>query len=452
MNKILGSLLLCFMQANILLGQDLEGTWTGSIPLNGNPLELSFTFSKTDTGWLSTLDIPKQGLNGYKIQGTRIVNPLVDLQVPEFNMAYKGSIHSDSLIEGHLFQHGIKLALNLTRANIALHRPQNPVGDLPYMTEEITFQTKEGFKLKGTLSLPSSKSYPLVMLVSGSGPQDRDGTLFGHKPNLVIADYLTRNGIAVLRYDEKGVGASEGTYAGSSIETQYEDVLSALAYIQNRKDLNINALGLIGHSIGGLVSTRVAANSKQIDFLVLLASPGLNGDSLMLQQKADFEKLQGLNDAQIAQGQILVKQAYQIITGTSLQGAALKDTLNATYLDAYGSLIPDKARAKLVESLSTSELVSLIRSKPKEDLEKITCRVLAMNGTKDFQVSAKENLSAIQQALEKGGNKHVSIQSLEGLNHLLQEADTGDLSEYAQIEQTIAPRVLETLVSWINAY
>lgn len=437
--------LLC--QVQLLLAQDVTGSWHGSIPLAGKQLDMTFNISKSDTGLLSTLDIPMQGLAGFKATGTHLEDSLLSIQFPEFDLSYEGRIASGDTILGHMTQHGMKTVLNLKRGTLTMTRPQNPVGKLPYTSKEIAFRTTGNLTLKGTFTLPETRDFPVVVLIQGSGPQNRDGAMFGHKPGLVLSDYLTRQGIGVLRFDERGTGTSEGTYASTSIATQVEDVQAAIHFLQQEGVKNI---GLVGHSIGGIVASKVAAINSDIDFMILLAAPGLDGDVLMLQQKANLEKMRGLTEAQITQGQLFLKGAYHIITHTHLEGKALSDSLNAFYSNNYGAMVPEKERTKLVESLSASELVSLIRSKPGADLKQVHCPVLAINGTKDFQVSASENLEAIKKALNAGGNIRVETHAMIGLNHLLQEADTGDITEYAQIEQTLSPKVLEMIAQWIK--
>jgi pimeloyl-ACP methyl ester carboxylesterase len=274
--------------------------------------------------------------------------------------------------------------------------------------------------------------------------------MFGHKPYLVIADHLTKNGIGVLRYDERGIGESGGDFKTATISEFSDDVSSAITYLKIRKDIHENKIGMIGHSLGGIVGPKVASERTDVSFLVLMAAPGLNGDEMTLLQKAAFEKEAGLNTEQVEFGQKMMKGSYTIITETQLKKQTLKDSLHLYFIKNYGLMIPENQREALVNQIGSSEFVSLIRSRPSEFLEKIKCPVLAINGSKDLQVTPKENLEAIKTSLEKNGNTDFEILKFDNLNHLFQESETGSLGEYAQIEQTISPDVLEKITSWIS--
>lgn len=441
-------LIFFLLQIINLQAQDITGGWKGTISLNGADIEFIFKISKMDDSLLSTLDVPKQGLSGFKAKHTKFDDSRLIMEFPEFNMKYTGTLDSGGLISGHIFQNNKKEALNLIRGELIINRPQHPVGKLSYSSEDLTFQTSEGLVLQGTLTYPFNDEFPVVILVTGSGPQNRDSEMFGHKPNLVIADHLTKNGIAVLRFDERGAGKSEGDFSKSTIDTQSEDVKSAIKYLRSRNN-KITSLGLIGHSIGGIVSAKVASETNDVDFMVLLASPGVDGDKLMLKQKADIEKSMGLNDVQVEQGQKFVKGAYDIIRNSGLNNETLTDSLLSFYLKEYGDVVPKVAREQLVNTLVSSELLSLIRSSPSQFFKRVKCPTLALNGMKDLQVSANENLEAIRVALEAGGNQQIKVVSLEGLNHLFQEAKTGSVSEYSTIEETISPYVLRLLSDWL---
>jgi alpha/beta superfamily hydrolase len=274
--------------------------------------------------------------------------------------------------------------------------------------------------------------------------------MFGHKPYYVLADQLTKNGIGVLRFDERGVGVSEGNFETASIKELSTDVTSAIAYLKSRNDINVSKIGLIGHSIGGIIAPKVATESNDIGYIVLLAAPGVNGDELMLSQKAAMERIMGFNEIQIAQSSTLVKGAYNIIVNSNLDNTSLKDSLNSHYINTYGKMIPDNQRKSLVDQITNYEVVSLIKSKPSEYLEQVKCPVLALNGSKDFQVPATENLKAIKNAVEKNGNKNVSTVAFENLNHLFQECETGASSEYSEIEETMSFGALDLITAWIK--
>ncbi|WP_460220349.1 alpha/beta hydrolase family protein [Psychroserpens sp. MEBiC05023] len=431
--------------------QNYEGNWIGEIPTPNGKLDFVFKIKKNGDDYESTMSIPKQGLNEGKAESTILIDTILTITFPNFNLEYKGSLNDKNVIIGNLFKNGRPTALNLKRGEIILNRPQNPKPPFNYYSEDIMFNTSDNFKIRGTLTLPKKEGkFPVVVIISGSGPQNRDGEMFGHKPYYVIADHLTKNGIGVLRFDERGVGKSQGNFNTVTIKELSADVKSAINYLKERKEINTSKIGLIGHSIGGIIAPKIASEINDINFIVLMAAPGVNGDKLMLSQKAAMERIIGLNEMQIAQGQDLVKGAYDIIINTDLDGKTLKDSLNSHYINKYGKLIPETQREKLVEQFMGNEMISFIKSKPSTYLEKVKCPVLAINGDKDLQVPSKENLNAIKAATEKNGNKNVNILELKNLNHLFQECNTGMLSEYSEIEQTISLEVLNVITDWIK--
>lgn len=431
--------------------EGLTGTWAGQLEVGPNKIDLIFHVVEEGNTFKTRMDIPAQGVKDAAASSTLVEDKRIHFAFGQFNIEYEGNLESEGLILGEYRQGGITLPLNLTRDVPTVLRPQEPLPPFPYHSEEIQFSSTDGTLLAGTLSSPKTDGVAaFVIIISGSGPQDRDGSMFGHKPYLVLGDHLNRAGIGVLRFDERGMGQSEGVAGMTDLSTQIQDVQAALTYLKNRSDLRPTNLGLIGHSIGGLVAPQVAGLDAAVDFLVLLAAPGLPGDELMLSQKADYERKLGIPEFQISQGQALIQGAYNLITQSNLNGDALRDSLDQFYIQRYGTMLPESQRNMVVNQLSSSpEVVDLIRSQPAQHLEKIQIPVLALNGDKDFQVLSAENLPAIEAALKKAGNPHVHTVELKGLNHLFQESQTGLLDEYAQIEQTFSPQALNLITTWI---
>lgn len=431
--------------------EGLMGTWAGQLEVGPNKIDLIFHVVEKESAFKTQMDIPAQGVKDAAASSTLVEGNHIQIAFSQFNIEYEGNLDTEGIIRGEYRQGGIKISLNLTRDIPTIHRPQEPHPPYPYPTEEIQFSSADDTLLSGTLSYPGTdKPAAFVIIISGSGPQDRDGNMFGHKPYLVLSDHLNRAGIGVLRFDERGTGQSGGVAGVSDLPTQIQDVEAALSYLKNRSDLHPVNLGLIGHSIGGLIAPRVAVRDSAVDFLVLLAAPGLPGDELMLAQKADYERKLGVPEFQISQGQALIRGAYDIITQTDLNGEALRDSIHQFYIQRYGAMLPENQRNMVVNQLSSSpEVVDLIRSKPAKQLEQIQIPVLALNGDKDFQVLSADNLPAIEEALKKAGNPHVRTVELKGLNHLFQESHTGLLDEYAQIEQTFSPEALNLISNWI---
>lgn len=430
--------------------QDISGKWTGVIELRGTKLNFGFDIIQNGSGYQSTFSVPQQGLSNIQVEKTTFSDAALTISHPALKLEYNGLLDKNEFV-GKIILNGNPIPMILRRGEIALNRPQEPKLPFDYYSENVTFSNSlDKITLSGTLSLPKKDGiFPVVIIVSGSGPQNRDGEMFGHKPYLVIADHLTKNGIGVLRYDERGVGESQGNFETSTINEFSSDVNSAISYLKTRKDIDVEKIGLIGHSIGGLIVPKVASDNVDISYIILLAGPGINGDKLMLSQKAALERAMGINEMQIAQGQDLMKGAYDIIVNSELDNIALKDSLGSFYINKYGKLLPESQRNMLVEQLTGYELVSLLKSRPNKYLSKVKCPVLALNGMKDLQVPAEENLQAIKEALETSGNTDIKTLALENLNHLFQECEIGTINEYSQIKQTISPAVLELMTDWI---
>lgn len=330
-------------------------------------------------------------------------------------------------------------------------RPQEPKAPFEYNSEDIVFDNIiDNIQLAGTFTFPKSgDDFPSVILISGSGAQDRNSELLGHKSFLVIADYLTKNGIAVLRVDDRGAGVSEGEYNETGLDGFVQDTKSALEYLLSRNEIDKSKIGLIGHSLGGVIAPIIASESEDISFIIMLAGSGIRGDSLMLLQKEYIERKMSLPESGIAEGQKNIKGAYDIILNGQGSKAEMQASLKAHFSKVFGAALPAVQLEMISDQLTYPWLVDLIRFDPEESLSKIRCPVLALNGSNDLQVVPKENLGAIRRILEENGNNDAEIFELEGLNHLFQESTTGLLQEYGVIEQTFSPKVLEILSEWI---
>ncbi|MCL6590850.1 MAG: alpha/beta fold hydrolase [Firmicutes bacterium] len=341
-------------------------------------------------------------------------------------------------------------------------RPQIPLKPYPYDEKEVTYEnTKTGVKLAGTLTLPRGMGkFPAALLISGSGQQDRDETIMGHKPFLILADYLTRRGIAVLRVDDQGEGGSTGDPATATSEDFAVDVLAGIEFLKKQSKINAQKIGLIGHSEGGIIAPMAALKSKNVAFIVLMASPGLPGDQVLATQLAAALKAAGKSAAAIASRQELQTSIFAVVKQEKDNAVAegkLRDILNK-YL---GSLSGEEKKqlgdpeAFIKQQIQTVLLPWMrfyLSYDPRPALRKVKCPVLAINGAKDFQVIPKENLAAIRDALKQGGNPDFQTKELPGLNHLLQTCQTGLPDEYYKIKETIAPIALKTIGDWIVAH
>ncbi len=443
-------------------GQDITGQWNGLLNIPGSPLRLAINITKTANGFTSTLDSPDQGAFGIPVDATSFENTTLKITVVNLGIQYNGEF-ADDTFEGTFLQGGMTLPLELSRDKIektTVNRPQEPKKPYPYYAEDVSFQNVEAnITLAGTLTLPKKEGkYPAVVLITGSGPQDRNEEIVGHRPFLIISDYLTRNGIAVLRFDDRGVGQSTGDFARATSVDFASDVKSAVAFLKTRKEIDVTKIGLVGHSEGGLIAPMVAAESKDIDFIVLLAGTGISGGRLLSLQGKLIEKASGISETKIKKsGEIRDKMIAMTIASKDLK--TLKDDLR-TYLNeelqnaASKALVPqgiteEQFISMQIDFMATPWMVYFLRHDPATILEKVDCAVLAVNGEKDLQVPPKENLTAIDDALKKHGNKNVTVVEFPNLNHLFQECETGTPQEYGTIEETFSPVALEEISKWI---
>ena len=460
MKKVILSILTVMTVATIN-AQDIAGTWSGLLDVQGSQLRLVFNISKTATGISATMDSPDQGAKDIPTSSARFENDVVTIAIANMKLQYEGKLGKNNTIIGTFKQGPMSLPLNLTKEKVGkakVMRPQEPAQPYPYYAEDVTFtNAKAQITLAGTLTLPKKEGkFPIVVLISGSGPQNRDEELFGHKPFLVLADHLTKNGIGVLRFDDRGVEASKGDFRAATSADFATDVEAAVNYLLTRKDVITNKIGLMGHSEGGLIAPMVAAKSKDVAFIVLLAGTGIKGDELLLLQTELIEKASGETAENIKNGQIISKGAFDRATKmTDVQ--TLKSELELYFqqkLKEYPTAMPkgiseERFIQSQVATLTSPWMRFFLKYDPATALASVKCPVLAINGEKDLQVPAKINLDAIKMNLEKGKNKNVTTKSFPNLNHLFQECTTGAPDEYAKIEQTFAPVALDEITNWL---
>ena len=446
-----------------IYGQDITGQWNGALKIQGTQMRLVFNISQTENSLSSTMDSPDQGAKGIPTTTTSFENSILKITIANAKIEYEGTLGQDNIIVGTFKQGGQSFPMNLSKEKIdkeKLVRPQEPIKPFPYYSEDITFENKKvGINLAGTLTLPNKEGvFPVVILISGSGPQNRDEELLGHKPFLVLSDFLTKNGIAVLRYDDRGIAMSKGDFKTATSADFATDVESAIAYLKTRKEINKNKIGLIGHSEGGLIAPMVASKSKEVAFIILLAGTGIQGDSLLLLQKKLIEEASGINKEDIQKGQSSNRKVFDIVN----KSISLEQ-LNSDLTIYFKQILKDNPNTQKPAEMSDDDFVKLqvkqiaspwmqyfIKYNPAAALEKVKCPVLAINGEKDLQVPPKENLEAIKKALTKGGNKRVATKELPNLNHLFQECNTGSPDEYATIEQTFSPIALTEILKWLQ--
>jgi len=432
------------------------GNWSGKLDLPTAKLEIIFKITEDESGKLSTkMDVPMQGAKDLPVTETVVTGDSLYLTVAMIMGKYSGMFTTDTIIEGTWKQSGVTFPLTLkkTITITELKRPQTPKRPFPYNEEEVVYVNKKaGIKLAGTLTFPQNgENLPSVILITGSGAQDRDETIFEHRPFLVIADFLTRNGFAVLRVDDRGVGSSEGKLGEATSEDFAGDVLAGFEFLKTRKEINPSKIGLIGHSEGGLIAPMVATKSKDVAFIVLLAGPGIIGQQILYEQEKLINKAAGMTDDQAQQNKKKQEVIFNIIL-TETDSAKRTDRLQKTFTNGMYFMMTDEQKKAIdsqIKSVDNVWFKFFLQYDPYPTLVKLRCPVLALNGEKDLQVPSKPNLAAIEKALTEGGNPNFKTMELPGLNHLFQTCETGSINEYAQIEETISPTVLEILRDWI---
>ena len=441
-----------------LSAQDISGAWHGKLSLPTGSLTIVFHISQTEQDvYVTTLDSPDQGANGIKTQTTSFNDSTLIIQIPVIHASYKGKLNSDNTING-TFTQGMPLPLNLKKGEASRpKRPQEPQPPFPYRSEEVTVRNeRDGINLAGTLTLPEKGTkFPAVVMVTGSGAQNRDEEIMGHKPFFVIADYLTRNGIAVLRCDDRGTAASQGTHATATNEDFATDTEAMVNYLRSRKEINAKKIGIIGHSAGGIIAFIVAKKDPSIAFVVSLAGAGVRGDSLMLKQVELISKSQGMPDAVWQGMKPSIRNRYAILQQTDKTPEELQKEL---YADVTKTMSPEQLKdlntiqqlSAQISSMTSPWYLHFMRYDPGQDLKKLKCPVLALNGKKDIQVDAVMNLTAIQKRITGNGNKNVTVKAYPNLNHLFQTCEKGTLAEYGQLEETINPEVLKDIIEWIR--
>lgn len=439
------------------------GIWEGTLDAGAAKLRLVLHVTLGDDGVLhGTMDSPDQGATGIPASSVSAEGETLAFVIATLGARYQGTLSADGgSLDGTFSQSGASFPLALTKvaAPSEPDRPQHPRPPFPYGVVEVEVANPEaGVTLSGTLTLPPGDGpFPAAVLVSGSGPQDRDESLMGHKPFLVLADHLTRQGIAVLRYDDRGVGSSTGTFATATSQDFASDALAAVAFLQARDDMG--AVGIVGHSEGGLVGPLAASRSDAVDFVVMLAGPGLPGEEIVQLQSDLIARADGAPEALVAANLETQRRLFALVRAEPDPDAAAPK-LRAILEESVAAL-PAEVREAMAEETTATAFEAQVRQvnspwfrnflvyDPRPTLEQVRVPVLALNGELDLQVPAEANLREVSAALARGGNPDVTVRALPGLNHLLQKAETGSPTEYARISETMNPAALEAVSAWI---
>lgn len=431
------------------------GDWQGALSVSGRSIPLVLHVTGGSDHWAATLDSPSQGASGLPVAAVVREGAVFRFTIATPRAAYVATLAPDGMtLAGQWMQGGASLPLTMTRTVVAAAplRPQTPHPPYPYRSEEVSYDNVPGHAhLAGTLTLPEGGGpYPAVLLITGSGLQDRDETVFGHKPFLLWADTLTRRGIAVLRVDDRQMGGSTGEVRAATTADFAGDVAAGVAFLRSRRDIDPRRIGLMGHSEGAIIAPMVAARDRGIAFVVMLAGAGVTGEVLMLEQKRLIETAMGMPPAAVEQSGQAMRRFYDAVKDAPDQGAADASLARAWQALAAGqgqsaSEVPEKLKV-----IASPWMRWFLRHDPRTDLAGLACPVLAVGGGKDLQVEPDSNLAGIKQALH--ANRDVTVVKLPGLNHLLQTADTGLVNEYGLIGETVAPAALQVVGDWIVAH
>jgi dipeptidyl aminopeptidase/acylaminoacyl peptidase len=418
--------------------------------------------AKSANGYSAKFDSLDQGATDLPIDSIVLDGNKLSFSAAKFGINYEGTLNE----AGDEISGTFKQATNaapLVFKRIAevpkFNRPQDPKKPYPYDEEEVSYRNeKDNIKISGTLTVPRGGGrYPAALLITGSGSQDRNETIAGHRPFLVLADHLTRNGIAVLRVDDRGIGGTDIGSLSATSENYAEDVLAGVGFLKQRKEIDPKMIGLIGHSEGGMIAPMAAARSNDVSFIVLLAGPGQRGEDIIYTQIELIHKAQGTHIDTIRHTVALSKKINSIVK-TETDAKRVEQRINEE-IAAYDRTLGDLQK-KLFEPAvgavkafmpmyKTPWYRYFITFDPLPVLKNVRVPVLALNGELDLQVAAKENLDLIGAGLKAGGNEDVTVRAFPKLNHLFQTSQTGSLAEYGQIEETISPDVLKTVSDWI---
>jgi pimeloyl-ACP methyl ester carboxylesterase len=439
----------------------LEGLWQGTLAAGPAKLRLVLRIVRSPDGRLSgTMDSVDQGAKGLPMSSITLENGAVRFAILSIGGEYQGTLgKGGSEMSGEWKQGGASLPLSFQRTDKPpeLKRPQEPSGTRPYQEQEVVYENrKAGVKLTGALTLPPGKGpFPVVLLLSGSGPQDRNETVAGHRPFLVLADYLTRGGIAVLRTDDRGVGNSGGDLRAATLEDFASDALAGIEFLKQHKEIDSRRIGLIGHSEGGQTAALAASRSSDVAFVVLLATPALPGEQILFRQAELIAEAMGAPHEAVDQNRQMQERVFAIVKQEK-DPAVIEKKIRAlvdptlAQLDASQRKAAEAAMAGQIAMARSAWFRFLLTYDPAATLAKVRQPVLATTGELDLQAPPDDSLPVIEKTLKAAGNKDVQVVKLPGLNHLFQTARTGTPLEYATLEETFAPSALKLIGDWIT--
>jgi pimeloyl-ACP methyl ester carboxylesterase len=443
-------ILILFLISTLQCQAQIEGYWKGEIDFGTLKLEMAFNIKAIENGYSATLDVPAQGAFDYPVDETTFKDGHLQLTMSAMDASYSGTL-KDDVIEGEFTQRGMTFPLNLVKAEKKEQkkaRPQDPLPPFNYHIEEVTFvNEKEGNTLVGTLTIPQGEGpFPAMVLVSGSGQQDRDEELMNHRPFWIIADYCALHGIAVLRYDDRGIGGSKGEVENATTMDFSYDAEAAFDYLRTRKEINASKIGILGHSEGGIINFMVAARRPEVAFLVSLAGPSVNGIEVLKEQQAAILRASGMSEEAVQFSSNANAQLFDIIEASNDRVEA--DSLMRQLVKGWG--YNEELTEQTVSQMTMPWMYYFLKYDPTEAIVKTNCPALLLNGSKDLQVIASQNLPGYEKIIADYGKTNLTLRELPDLNHLFQHCETGSPNEYYEIEETISPEVLELIVEFVK--
>ncbi|MCB0699891.1 MAG: alpha/beta fold hydrolase [Chitinophagaceae bacterium] len=457
-----------FFSSNLFAQSKFIGDWKGVIKA-GQELKVYFHINRESNDELTaTLDVPMQGATGVECTGVEVIKDSITIEIKAANLTYKGRLKDKDNIDGQWVQNGMSMAVPLERTEekVVLKRPQTPKAPFGYNSEDVIYYNADkSIRYGATITSPKDDNqHPAIILISGSGQQNRDEEAFGHKPFAVMADYLSNNGYVVLRVDDQGVGKTTGNPDTATSADYARDVMVGIEFLKTRKEVDKKKIGLMGHSEGGMIAPMVATQSKDVNFIRLLAGPGVHVNQLMTEQNIAILQKAGWKEEYINSYAELYRQILAAITHSETIDDYIKNanevvddwkaktdeqTVKMT-TNITGEASQNKFIETFAEIYKSNWYRYFVSYDPQPTLEALKCKVLALNGEKDIQVLPESNLKGIDEALKKSKVKVYETKMIPGVNHLFQECEKCTVQEYVQLEQTIKPEVLQIIGEWLD--
>ncbi|MEZ5018340.1 MAG: alpha/beta fold hydrolase [Flavipsychrobacter sp.] len=465
MKKTLLVLIAALITVNGLAQDQFVGDWFGSLNV-GQELQIVFHISNNEA-LKATLDVPKQGAKAIPCNEVIAKGNTIIINIELIKSRFSGTLNN-GIIKGNWIQNGMNIPVELSKQKpqkTVLKRPQTPEPPFSYNSTNLIYHNKDkSIQYGATITVPAiDKKHPAVILITGSGAQNRDEEIEGHKPFAVIANHLTNNGYAVLRIDDRGVGETTGNTNATSADFA-EDIIAGIEYLKSRDDIDAKKIGLYGHSEGGLIAPMVANKTKDVNFIILAAGPGIPVIDLMSEQNYEILLKMGITDEMAKAYTPLYRDIMSILTTAENKKSAeikINNTINSwkTRTDKQTVAITTGISDEATQKVFANQFLKLYDSKwlkyfisydPTPALKKLRCKVLAINGDNDIQVISKSNLAGIESALKKSKVKSYEVKEFKGLNHLFQSCNTCNTQEYGKIETTFEPVVLDYITDWLD--